>query len=760
MHLIISGAGPRGTTELKTTAAVVTAYAPQLRALKKNIRRFRELRIDLSLIEKQPENDRTTGNAFKGCVTLNGGVAGDIVISKLVDPTWPRIALSPSLALREAIGDPEDHAADLEKDSVVAAALVRHATTDGVVDTTRACTTRGVRGQAGKKQLDVVLEFVKTRLSDLMSAEILYGAETVDVNVLGGPSIIYIKDGARFEQRCDEINIANGSTNRQSISPAINVFDQVIESQNLRPFYEKNGLWTRGELKRDLNVLVHGAGLYGADFVAKILNDARHIVTDKKAPGGVALNKASQFKGIVTVQSRDGYIPPVRMEVPSGTVLFPRFYGTTKQLWAAMLHTDRDTPTEAREILHANIAYALDWHPDEVATSRDTLERITLYYRGMVDIHERPNDAKSYRNLGTLLHEGYRRLWNGEGLEADSGAVLSKLEDEFPIVCRDRAVWIVQDTIVHSVTSPEYLQKHGSNEAAMQANAEARTCIAAATPPVFAALALGVESGVVRHLRQPFSDDDRLGRDMVCSALMLTKSADTVNARIRDVDEVVPRQPKYTTGRHFARDGRSAPVRECGYGGHGAVQVNADSSTSHVGVRWLTTTSEDAARKPAETNGYINVLKAVLKAAGVQNPMDHIREEYLCRFSGTEEEFEREKRQLAPHGVNWVNDYAFLKTIRKHTHGNRGQYRQLFERGADVEGREALLLQLGGQAAVMDYRQISAMPTLADSISRTDYIDRFVDIPPRIAEQMLEDTLHRFLEAKQTSRKGKVLAVL
>ncbi|KAK9774560.1 hypothetical protein AB5N19_07055 [Seiridium cardinale] len=353
-----------------------------------------------------------------------------------------------------------------------------------------------------------------------------------------------------------------------------------------------------------------------------------------------------------------------------------------------------------------------------------------LYYDGMVNVHKRPHDARSYQNLGTLLHEGYKRLWNGQGFEVNSVSLLREMEEDYPIICRDRTGWNFPDTIMHNATGTQYTRARGSNGVAMEASAEAQICLSAATPPVFAALAIGVETGVVRHVAKSFDDNDNAGQDMVCSAMMLTKTADTINGRIKGVEEVVKGHPRYTTGRHFVHRGTIAAVRECGYDGHGVTQVNQDHSTSHIGIRWTSTNSEDASAHFATSNAYLNVTKAILKSVGVENLMERIRSDYLAKYSGTDDEFEQEKVKFAP----WA------------------KFLELLQQGSDVHEHESLLRRLGDPTALEEYKALSVLhkpgddPNLSIPLSRSQYTDRYTDIPPRIAEKLLEDLLRECAE--------------
>ncbi len=772
----ISGGGPRAMNHIISLVALMCINEAKLTELH---REGIDFCIEVIVFEKQSKKRGAGGNAFQPeCdATLNTGIPGRMNIPGLdkIAKTHPIVYAATDLA--ETVAhmverDPQKLLKRYKTKNLAAYSMLKSALRpDGTLDTSVPCVSRDVLGACLTRNVNDVIAYANDALP-FIDIKICYNQQVIDVDFSDPEKpklIVNREDGQPKRHEFDMVFLATGTALKLRVQKSVahKTYSQIPNYSSLNLFFRSLGLVDNHySLKQGTKLGITGASLSAYDYICILATQLGIVVPSTTDIGyKIDLEVAAKYQGLITlINPTAGRItPPAISNAPSGlpaaappswSVDLPDGIGICDEIHSTFLQKHFEAFPLFQALAKANIARALGIVPRKVNEPISTKARLADYQRQIEDFL-----------TGKKLTEwafwkpSYLQLISGIGFHHDSEAAHKRLSAIAPLTHSPFNVVRKYRAHTSAFTNPDYVKKTTNAKAAKVQNEVIRLL---GPSPIGSQQIVNLlsESGVLNHAsgkseQLRMSDDgqfvelDDLQFHAILSPKAMVREANIIlEPLMRYVRQVAPGQPEYAKGRLLVgHDGRPLNVYECGTIGQGARVQNTDGTVFCVGMRW------------PDTHGYANLIElvcqapyltlsfAILKSAGISNPIAHIQEHYRANLPYSKIfDAETAKFEGAFHEI--LQKIAFLNLCEVLAGDNGALYRKFTDevftyedRAAFVERLKMKKLSQAGADAFDAYQHHTGNPVKYQPVSMNEFTDRFVDFTQEELDRILQKTM-------------------
>ncbi|KAK1217846.1 hypothetical protein PQX77_019486 [Marasmius sp. AFHP31] len=559
----LSGFGRRNSLLLVYVAAFVLANQEPLKK--------QGLRLHFTIFEKQSEAEAGSGYSCQtGCHgALNTGLPGPVG-NPIV--TLDNLPVSSDLAnLGRCIGgalqrNVERHKGELCEANLAARAMFADAINSaGEVETAHAFTTRGAVGTVQRPEILNVLEYIKNKMSNLITIEKRFEHEVIRLDLTDPqkPKLIVrslrpedsispsstetainpfnLTDRAPIsttqqELPFDFVHLSNGTPWKSPIphlrkgsgNPSfLRIFSNIPNLQSVGAFLEQcellenrktpggSGPPEKRVLKENSRIWITGFSLSAFDFVPLILQYTSILRPNPNGDYYIDEKEADRYKGLLTFVSRTGVSPPPRHPIPDPpeTTSLPEAILTTKEVHTMLLQRNFQWLQFWKVFLDANVARSLPVKvlPRDLQYKQKLdAEGRTMTAEGRMENYAQQNDAYANKELteAGLLRAGYWSVYQGQGFEVGQKLDVAEqtLVADAPLTRRERAGYLLRRGPLSDITDWEYVNAGNPNKDFFDEYGIMMHTIAASPTKIHHLVARMFQLGVAGHCEGSFDE--------------------------------------------------------------------------------------------------------------------------------------------------------------------------------------------------------------------------------------------------------------
>ncbi len=787
----ISGGGPRAMNHIISLVALLCIHEKKLTQL---LQDGIDFSIQVTVFEKQPKKRGAGGNAFQPeCdATLNTGLPGRMKIPGLdkISKTHPTVDAATDLAKTVAHmveSDPEKFMQRYKKSNLAAYSMFKKALRpDGTLDTSVPCLTRDVLGAGLTKNVNDVIAYANDVLP-FIDIEVCYNQQVTDVDFSDpeAPALVVIgEDGLPKRHTFDMVFLANGTPMKSRVPKSIAhmVYSQIPNRHSMSAFLRSLGLYhNHNSLKQGTKLGVIGASLSSYDYVNLLATQLGIVVPSTSGVGyRIDPTAAAKYQGLITLinPTAGRATPPAISNAPAGVGAsvrlswpagLPNGIGSCDEIHSTFLHKHFDAFPLFRALTKANIARALGIIPRNVNESKSTKERLSDYQCQINDFLT----GKTVTEWG-FWKNAYLQVISGVGFHPNSEEADKLLSTMAPLTHSPFNMLRKYRAYISAFTDPKNV-KNTSNAKAVNVLNEVERLLGPSPIASQQMVNLLSEAGVLNQVcgtsdQLRMSDDeqfvelDDLQFHAILAPKVMTREADIVLRSIMHfVQQAAPGQPEYTKGRFLVgQDGKPLNVYECGMVGEGARVQNADGTFSLVGMRWPDTHGYSNLMELVCQAPYLTLSFAILKSAGVKDPIAHIQEQYRKNLPDPQI-FDAETAKFEGAFQEILQKIAFLNLCEVLAGDDGTLYREFTDnvftyqdRAAFVEGLKMKQLSEAERMAFDAYKDQTTNPLKYQPASMEEFTDRFVDFTQEELDRMLKKAIAQAQARAESDARGLI----
>ena len=758
----LSGFGPRNAQFVLHLALVLLSLRDRLDNAKEKGIAFI---IQVTAFEKQTEAG--TGNAFQtdcDAAANTGVIMGLPSIRDLdkVDPAFVALANhAQNVATR--LGDASaEILADLEKRNPAAAMLFKSAfLSNGKINTSIACTTRGEWGRVFVANMRSALDYIRNNMPELV-VDIHYGHVVTGVDFTNNlkPRLLVSKgDEAPTSHEFDFITLAHGTPLVSPVSTQVstNAYSLTPNHDTLKAYLGCQGLLdAEGFILPGKSIALTGVSLGAYDYATLLLPFLRGFRLSESNPAGFefAPTVARDYQGLITFVSHSERGPAPPRLAPNHTWQGKLSLLSTEEMHALRLYRQLDWISPAYILLRACVAYSVGKVPSEVGVDR-TIPEYMKFYSAENDNYLVDGSSTSET---ALLRAGFVAFSIGSGLEADPTSAEQSLARKTPLTREGRVGWPmfsasgVEISSLAKTNSPDnaaffrhwdQLHHFASASPAMLQNAIAqlfRHGIATHQSATFDQISLTASTGKVTLTGRVF--DALLAPKTIC------READPVLVSLMGkVKEICAGVPEYGKGMYFQTvDGKSINAFDAGMGGWGARSRGRDGQSRVVGEQWNETNNYNAAGTFSTHHALLTVILAVsLVIDPEEPPLDTVAELYQNTIPSLSA-FRSEIRHFEGVWRGTQEKVVFVQLCEELARGNPTAFASAIDYAPTADLRNTFIKQQDSAVQSSYAQKLREIPPFDPPRLPSQYEKRFVGYTKQQLETMLDEMFEMILK--------------